>query len=167
MSKMTEDNLKAAYAGESQAHMRYLVFSEQASREGKANVARLFQAIAYAEQVHATNHYRTLGSIKSTGENLGVAIEGETYEVTEMYPAFLSVAQLQGEKKAQTSFNYAYQAEQVHAKMYQGAKEAMEAGRDMKLGTVQICSVCGYTLEGEAPDYCPICGAKKSSFRAF
>jgi len=167
MRKMTEDNLKAAFAGESQAHMRYLAFADKAEKEGFPNVARLFRAISFAEQAHATSHLRTLGGIGSTVENLGEAIGGETYEVEEMYPSFLAVAELQGEKSAQRSMNYALEAEKIHAAMYQQARQAVQAGQDVALGTVYICEVCGYTVEGQVPDRCPICNAPKEKFRAF
>jgi len=164
---MTEENLNSAYAGESKAHMRYLIFAERAERDKFPNVARLFRAIAFAEQAHATNHYRALGQIRSTSENLGAAIEGETFEVQEMYPAYRAVAELQGEKRALTAMDYALDAEKIHAAMYQEAKEAVDGGRDMELGTIQICSVCGHTLVGEAPERCPICNAKKDAYVAF
>ena len=164
---MTEQNLNAAYAGESMAHMRYLIFADQAEKEGKSNIARLFRAISHAERVHATNHFRNLGSIRSTPENLGAAIEGEEFEVEEMYPAYLAVAETQGESGAKRSYNYALQAEKIHASMYREAKEKAEAGEDIQIGTVYICPVCGYTVEGEAPDRCPVCGARKESFKAY
>jgi len=167
MHKMTEDNLKAAFAGESQAHMKYLIFADKAEKEGFPNVARLFRAISYAEQVHATSHFRTLGSIASTSENLVVAIGGENYEVDEMYPAFLAVATAQEEKSAQRSMNYALEAEKIHAAMYQEARQSVQAGKDLDLGTVHICEICGYTVEGEPPDRCPVCNAPRDRFRAF
>ncbi len=167
MRRMTEGNLKAAFAGESQAHMRYLIFAEAAEREGKPNIARLFRAIAYAEKVHAQNHLRELGMIKGTPENLAEAIAGETFEVEEMYPAYKAVAELQGEKGAQRSTHYALEAEKIHAQMYRKAKEAAEKGRDIELRTVYICPVCGYTVEGEAPEYCPVCGAPREKFESF
>lgn len=114
---MTESNLRSAFAGESQAHMRYLIFADRAEKEGYANVARLFRAIAYAEQVHATNHYRELGDINVSPQNLQVAIDGESWEVEEMYPAYLAVAQLQEEKGAQRSMGYALEAEKIHAQI--------------------------------------------------
>jgi rubrerythrin len=147
--------------------MRYLIFAEKAEREGFPNVARLFRAIAYAEQVHATNHYNVLGVIRGTADNLQVAINGETYEVNEMYPAYKAVAELQEEKGAQVSTNAALQAEKVHAGMYQKAKQGVERKEDIALGAVFICEVCGYTVEGSAPDRCPICGASKEKFRKF
>lgn len=167
MRKMTEDNLKSAFAGESQAHMRYLIFSTVAKEEGRQNLSRLFQAIALAEQVHATNHLKALAGVGQSAENLDVAIGGETYEVEEMYPAFLAVAELQGESGARKSNNYALQAEKVHAAMYQEAKQAILEGKDISIGPIQICPDCGYTIAGEAPERCPICGAKGMKFRAF
>ena len=167
MHKMTQANLEAAFAGESQAHMRYLIFADRAEREGFPNVARLFQAIAYAEQVHATTHFRTLGNIGKTTENLGAAIGGETHEVEEMYPAFAAVAELQEEKSAIRSNNWALEAEQVHAEMYGGAKTAVETGKDADVGQVYVCSVCGWTGEGEPPDVCPLCKAKREKFVTF
>jgi len=145
---MTRRNLEDAYSGESQAHMRYLIFAEVAEKEGKPNIARLFRAIAFAEQVHAANHYRVLGKVGSTSENLDMAIGGETFEVEEMYPVYNN-------------------AEKIHAKMYTQAKEAALQGRDLEIGDVYICPVCGYTVEGSAPDHCPVCGAPKSQFKAF
>lgn len=165
--KMTQQNLESAYSGESQAHMRYLIFSEVAEREGKPNIARLFKAISFAEQVHATNHYRNLGNINDTVKNLDMAIGGETFEVEEMYPSYDAVAKLQEEKEAARGIHYALEAEKIHAEMYRKAKEAALQGKDMELGTVYICPVCGYTVEGEAPQFCPVCGAPKEKFKGF
>ncbi|MFN3346504.1 MAG: rubrerythrin family protein [Candidatus Bipolaricaulaceae bacterium] len=167
MRKMTEENLKAAFAGQSQAHMRYLIFAEAAEKEGKPNLARLFRAIAYAEQVHATNHYRELGMIRDSPANLDVAIAGETYEVEEMYPAFIAVAELQKEGGAKRAFHFAIEAEKIHAELYRKAKAAAEKGVDVQLGKIHICPVCGHTVEGEPPEHCPICGAPKEKYKAF
>jgi len=164
---MTESNLKGAFAGESQAHMRYLIFAERAEKEGYANLARLFRAIAYAEQIHATNHYKELRGIKTSAENLQAAIDGETYEVNEMYPAYRAVAQLQEEKGAQRSMGYALEAEKIHATMYTEAKEATKAGKDIEIGAIYICSVCGHTVEGEPPERCPVCSAKREKYVKF
>ena len=167
MRKMSEDNLKNAFAGESQAHMRYIIFAKKAEEEGFPNVSRLFKAISYAEQVHATNHFDVLGMIRGSTDNLQTAIDGETYEVNEMYPAFNTVAKLQEEKGAQRTTDWALQAEKIHASMYQKARQAVESSKDIKLGTVYICDSCGYTVEGEAPNRCPVCGATKEKFRKF
>ncbi|MGB9659673.1 MAG: rubrerythrin family protein, partial [Nitrososphaerales archaeon] len=117
MRRMTEGNLKSAFSGESQAHMKYLIFADKAEEEGYPNVAKLFRAIAYAEKVHATNHLDALGNIKGSSENLQVAIDGENFEVNDMYPAYKAVAELEGEKIAQRSFYWALQAEKVHSGM--------------------------------------------------
>ena len=167
MRKMTRANLEAAFAGESQAHMRYLIFADKAEKEGRPNVARLFRAIAFAEQVHATNHYRALGLVNDSSANLQAAIEGETFEVEEMYPAYRAVADLQEEKGASRSMGWAMEAEKVHADMYAKARQAVLAGKDAEVGELYICEVCGWTVEGEPPEKCPLCGAKREKFRKF
>jgi len=167
MRKMTEENLKAAFAGESQAHVKYLNFSEKAKREGKANVARLFAAASFAEQVHASAHLRVLKGISSTSENLEAAAAGEGFEVDEMYPAYIAVAEAQGEAGARGSFSRAMEAEKVHRRLYEHAKEAVDAGKDAGIAAVWVCAACGYTTDGEVPDECPLCGAPKERFAEF
>ena len=167
MHKMTGANQKAAFSGESQAHMKYLIFADRAEQEGLPEVARLFRAVSYAEQVHATAHLRVLGDVGQTAENLEAAIAGETYEVDEMYPAFSAVAELQEEKAAVRANNWALEAEKVHAGLYEQARQAVLTGKDTSLGEVHICSVCGWTVEGDAPDKCPLCGAPKLKFKVF
>jgi rubrerythrin len=167
MRKMTEENLKASLAGESQAHIKYLAFSAKADKEGKPNIGRLFQAISYAEQVHATNHLRELGGIGDTVANLTAAIGGEIFEVEEMYAAYLEVADAQGEKGAQRSMTYAIEAEKIHANLYSDAKKDAEAGKDAEIGKIYVCPVCGFTHIGEPPDRCPVCNTKKDVFKAF
>jgi len=165
--KMTEKFLNEAFAGESMAYMRYQHFADKAEEEGLAETARMFRAIAYAERVHAGNHYQVLGQINSTSQNIQTCIEGETYEIEEMYPAFNATAKLQDEDGAVRSTYYALEAEKIHAEWYKKAKEAVDAGNDVSMGTIQICSICGHTREGEAPDKCPICGASKDKFKQF
>ncbi|MFH1943346.1 MAG: rubrerythrin family protein [bacterium] len=167
MKKMTEKNLKDAFAGESQAHIKYLIFAKKAEEEGKPNVARLFRAIAFAEQVHAANHFKTLGDLGETADNLQAAIDGENFEVEEMYPAYDAVAKLQDEKGAIRSVHYAIEAEKIHAAMYTEAKQAVKEGKDFDVGDVFICPVCGYTAEGNAPESCPVCGVPKKKFIKF
>jgi len=167
MRKMTEKSLNEAFAGESMAHMKYLIFSEVAEKEGYSNVARLFKAIAYSEFVHAKNHARNLAMIKETTDNLQSAIDGETFEVKEMYPAYDAIAELQDEKNAQTGIKYALEAEKIHAGLYQEAKQAVQSGKDIDIGEIYICPICGYTHVGDAPDRCPICGASGREFKKF
>ncbi len=167
MKKMTQKNLSDAFAGESQAHMKYLAFADKAEKEGHKDVARLFRAIAYAEQVHATNHLKELGLLGDTKDNLLTAREGENFEIEEMYPAYKAVAELQEEKGALRSINYALEAEKLHRELYDNAKKDLENGKEVKLDKIYICPVCGYTVVGEAPEKCPVCGAPKSSFKEF
>ncbi len=168
MRAMTKANLEAAFAGESQAHMKYTIYAEKAEREGFPKVAKLFRAIAYAERVHATNHFRALENIHSTAENLGAAAGGENYEVDEMYPAFAVVAELQNEKTAQRSIHYAVEAEKIHEVMYKDAKAQVEQGKDIADEKVWVCPVCGHTHIGpEAPDECPVCKLKKDKYKEF
>lgn len=167
MKKMTEEHLKNAYSGESQAHMKYLAFADAAEKEKFSNVARLFRANSFAEQVHATNHLRALNGIGKTTANLQAAVDGENFEVEEMYPAYKVVAENQGEKMAVTMFNAAMEAEKVHAGLYKKAEAAVDEGKDLGYFPIQVCSMCGFTVEGEAPDKCPVCGAPKEKFIRF
>ena len=181
MHDMTATNLRSAYGGESMAHMRYLAWGEAAENEDFPNVARLFRAISRAERSHATGHFRAMKDIDGafsvtagggfglggSSANLAGAIGGETFEINEMYPAYLAVAEAQGEPAAIRSMNFAISAEKIHVAMFTAAKEAVDAGKDMELGPVQICSVCGHTIEGDVPDKCPICGAAREKYVSF
>ncbi len=167
MGKMTESNLRAAFAGESQAHVRYLIFADKAEKEGYSNVARLFRAFSFAELIHATNHLKDLKGIGSTSENLQAAVDGERFEMEEMYPAYKAVAELQGEKGAVRSITWAMEAEKVHFQLYDQAKGAVSGGQDADIGEVHICEVCGWTGTGEKPERCPLCGAKASKIATF
>jgi rubrerythrin len=161
MSK-TEQNLKDAFAGESQANRKYLAFAKKAEQEGYLQVARLFRAAAEAETIHAHNHLRTLGGIKTTKENLEAAITGETFEFQKMYPQMIEDAKAEGQKAALNSFNYANEVEKIHAELYKKALDTLGKNAD---ADYYVCQVCGYTAEGEAPDECPVCKAKKQAFR--
>lgn len=164
MSK-TEKNLAEAFAGESQASRRYLYFAEQADKEGHPQTARLFRAAAESETVHARNHLNAMGGIGSTAENLKEAAEGENYEFTEMYPPFIAAAKEEGQKRAEVSFDFANKVEKVHHGLYQKALETLEKGQELKEEPFYVCQVCGYTVGGEAPERCPICGAPMSKFK--
>lgn len=178
---MTADFLRSAHGGESLAHMRYLIWGDMAQKEGLPKIATLFRAIAYAEQVHAGNHFReiggstadatvTAGGVFGTGktfENLQGAIDGELHEIGQMYPVYLNAAEFQGEKGAQRSFHFALEAEKIHAKLFRQAQDTAKEGRDMGFQSVYICPVCGHTVLDEAPDTCPVCGAKKEMYHKF
>ncbi len=167
MRIMTSNNLKDAFAGESQAHMKYTIFSDVAAKEGFPNTARLFKAIARAELVHARNHLKELGGIQKSAENLQTAMDGEDFEVAEMYAAYKAVAELQNEKGAVRTTNYALEAEKIHSEMYNQAKKTVAGGKDIEVGTIHVCEVCGHTVDGDAPDVCPVCSAPRSQFTAF
>src|SRR5690554_1876694 len=167
MRKMTEQNLRDAFSGESQAHMKYQIYGAVADKEGFPNVAKLFKAIAYAELVHARNHLKELGGIADSVANLQDAFDGETFEIEEMYPAYKAVAELQEEKGAVRSTHYALEAEKIHAQMYTDAKKVVMEKSDIEIGTIHICDICGYTVDGEIPEKCPICSAPQSKILAF
>jgi rubrerythrin len=167
MHAMMEKFLTDAFAGESMAHMRYQHFADKAEAEGFPEMARMFRAISFAERVHAGNHYRALGQLNETAKNIQVCIDGENYEIDEMYPVFNETAKFQNEPQAEQSTRYALEAEKIHSAWYTSAKQSIEGGKDVEVGAIQICSVCGHTREGEAPDRCPICGSPKSAFREF
>jgi rubrerythrin len=160
----TQENLATAFSGESQADRKYLAFAKQADREGFPQIARLFRAASAAETVHALNHLRIMGGVKSTSENLQEAIESETFEFTKMYPEYLEVAGEEGERQASWSFNVANQVEKIHAGLYNAAAEAVKNGKDLKQVDYYVCQVCGNTVENEPPERCPICNAPEKSF---
>jgi rubrerythrin len=160
----TDQNLKDAFAGESQANRMYLAFAQKADEEGLTQVAKLFRAAAQAETVHALNHLQVMGQVKSTLDNLGTAVSGETYEFKKMYPDFIAEAKKEGNKKAEVSFNYANQVEQIHANLYQKALEALKNKKEPAKADYWVCPVCGNTFEGSTPDNCPICATAKEKF---
>jgi rubrerythrin len=162
MSK-TEQSLKEAFAGESQANRKYLAFAVKADQEGYPQVGRLFRAAAEAETVHAHNHLRVLKGIKSTKENLQEAIEGETHEFKKMYPEMIETAKAEGQKDAVRSFNFANEVEKVHAQLYQKLLDGL--GKPQENYPFYICPVCGYTAEKTPPGTCPVCGAKGEMFK--
>lgn len=181
MKQMTEQHLINAFGGESQAHMRYLHFADQADKENFPNIARLFRAISHAEYVHAGDHYRELKHLEGgfvansmaafgpgdTKKNLRLAIMGENFEITEMYPVYIEVAKFQGEKGAQRTFTWALGTEKMHKMLFEKGREEVDKNKDADMGPIQVCKICGYTLEGDAPDKCPLCEATKKDFITF
>jgi rubrerythrin len=159
----TEANLKEAFAGESQANRKYMAFAKKAEQEGFANIARLFRTAAEAETIHAMGHLNSMDAVKSTVENLKVAVAGETYEYKEMYPPMLAQAQTENHK-GKRMFGYAVQAEAVHAELYRLALEAVSEGKDLAEAKFYLCPVCGHIEMGNPPDACPICGVKGEKY---
>jgi rubrerythrin len=161
----SNENLQAAFAGESQASRKYLYFSEKAEKDGQPQIAKLFRAASEAETVHARNHLKAMAGVGTTEENLKAAISGEHEEFTGMYPGFIKIAQDEKNSKAEITFNWANKVEKVHHGLYQQALSDFKAGKKIENKTIYVCPVCGNTMEGDAPDKCPICGALKAQFK--
>jgi rubrerythrin len=159
----SEEYLKEAFAGESQANRKYLAYAAKADQEGYPQVARMFRAAAEAETVHAHNHLRVLKGVRSTKENLEDAIAGETHEFKSMYPEMLQGAKAEGNKEAERTFDYANEVEKIHAQLYQ--KQLDTLGSSQETYPYYVCPVCGYTAEKGAPGACPVCGAKGTLFK--
>ncbi|MBM7624742.1 rubrerythrin family protein [Sporohalobacter salinus] len=180
-NEITAENLRSAFGGESQAYQRYKIWGSKAKEDGFPKVEVLFNAIAYAEEVHANNHFTAHANIEgdflvassagfglgSTVENLTGAIAGENFEIEQMYPSYHLVAQNQEETEAAKSFYYALEAEKIHSQLYTEAKKAVEAGNDYELDYISVCENCGHTVKDDTPEECPICGAKKAKFKEF
>ncbi len=158
----TMKNLEAAFSGESQANRKYLAFAKKAEEDGFPQVAKLFRAAAEAETIHAHTHLKTMGGIGSTEENLRMAVEGETYEFTSMYPSFIEDAGVEGQKQAERSFRLANEAEKVHAGLFIKAAKEPFMGKEFDY---HLCTVCGHIAEGAAPSVCPLCGAADKAYR--
>jgi len=167
VKKMTHEFLSAAFAGESQAHMKYAIFAEEAAKKGLKKLANLFKAISHAEYVHAKAHFVAMKKLGDAAANIQGALDGECFEIDEMYPVYHATAKLQGEKDAERTTHYAMEAEKIHAKQYTHALDLVKGGKDYDADSVYICEICGHTEEGHAPDKCPVCNAKKDLFKAF
>jgi rubrerythrin len=157
------DNLKEAFAGESQAFRKYSSYAKKAEQEGMPNIAKLFRTAAEAERIHAEGHLKAMGGVNSTVENLQDAIAGETFEYTEMYPPMLELAESDGHR-AKLMFGYALKAEAGHAEVYKQALEAAQRGEDLAESRIYLCPVCGHIEFGSPPDECPVCKAKGKVF---
>jgi len=181
MHDMTAMHLRSAYGGESMAHMRYKIWGDRAGKDGFPNVARLFLASSHSEHIHAWNHFLQLRNepgaglvtsgagfgLGSTAENLQAAVNGERFEIEEMYPVYQAAAELQAEDGAARSFLFAIAAEKVHADLFTSANEAVSGGLDLDIDEIHVCDMCGFMVEGAAPDTCPMCGASKDKFIQF
>lgn len=163
----TDDNLKEAFAGESQANRKYLAFSKKAADEKLQMVSRLYQAVAAAETIHALKHLQVMNGVSSTLDNLKEAVAGEHYEFTEMYPGFIAEADQEGNKPARFAFHFANEAEKAHYGLFEKALKAVQQSQDYPAESFYLCPVCGYVHENEAPEKCPICGTPGSRFEKY
>jgi rubrerythrin len=160
----SDDFLKDAFAGESQANRRYMAFAVKADQEGYPQAARLFRAASEAEAVHAANHLRAQKGVKGTKENLREAIAGETHEFKEMYPEMIDASKVEGNRIAERTFTYANEVEKVHARLYHDMLEHLEESSKESY-PYYVCPVCGLTAEKEPPEVCPVCGARGDLFK--
>ena len=159
----TQNNLKEAFAGESQANRKYLAFAEKAQQEGYSQVAKLFRAVADAETVHAMNHLRVMDAIGSTADNLKTAIFGEDAEFQTMYPDFIEGAKAEkASNEVIMSFDMANKVEKIHSGLYNEALDNLGKNEQVEY---YVCQVCGNTVKDNPPDKCPICNAPKEMFK--
>ena len=161
----TDDNLQEAFAGESQANRRYIFFADKADKEGYPQIARLFRAAAEAETVHARNHFNAMDGVGSTKANLNAGIIGEHHEFTAMYPRFIEQARADQYRRAEVTFDWANKVEEIHHGLFEAVLKGLDSGESMKDEPYFVCQGCGNTVEGEAPETCPICGAPRSAFK--
>lgn len=157
----TMDNLKNAFAGESQANRKYLAYAKRADQDNLPGVAKLFRAAAHAETIHAHNHLRAMGGIGDTVTNLKDAVGGENFEFTKMYPPYVEEAKKEGHAAAERSFAGAMAVEKTHFDLYSAALASAQTGKDIAAKTFYVCPVCGHTVADGHPDKCPVCGAVK------
>eukprot|EP00771_Trimastix_marina_P002406 gnl/Trimastix_PCT/354.p1 GENE.gnl/Trimastix_PCT/354~~gnl/Trimastix_PCT/354.p1 ORF type:complete len:184 (-),score=65.03 gnl/Trimastix_PCT/354:49-552(-) len=161
----TEKSLYEALAGECQANRKYEMFAEKATRDGFANIGKLFRAASAAEAIHAKRILNILLKSNTTEQNLESAIAGETYEFTEMYPQMEQRAEAEGRRDARTVFNQNSRAERIHANLYNQALEALRRGVDFEGQKIYLCPFCGHLEVGNPPERCPICGLKGENFQ--
>jgi rubrerythrin len=163
----TEENLKSAFAGESQARNKYDYFAKVARKEGYHYIAKIFEKTALNEKQHAKDEFKMLEGIGDTRSNLKAAIEGEHYETIEMYPTFAREAEEEGNKEAARLFIQIAKVEEQHRNQYKKILDMLEKGtlykRDKSIKWV--CSKCGYVHEGqEPPAMCPTCQHPREYF---
>ena len=163
----TEENIKAAFAGESQARNKYTYFAEVAKQEGYHYIAKIFEETAANEMEHAREHFKLLKGVGTTAENLEAAISGEHYETVEMYPTFAKEAEDEGNQEATILFKMIGRIEEKHRERYKRLLDMVKNGgvfrREQPIKWK--CSVCGYTVEGtEPPPKCPACKNPKEFY---
>lgn len=164
MDERIKKAMQEAFTGEAKAALRLKVFAKKADEEGFSQIARLFRAIAFSEEIHGERALRIARDIGTTEENLKESFEKETNVAGLAYENYLKLAYALQDKGAQWHFTASRDVEEVHAKLYRKALADMIGDRDPDY---YICTVCGYISEGEAPEICPVCGAKKEKFFHF
>lgn len=156
--------LLSAFAGEAQATHRFLAYAKKALSEAQPQIATLFRALAAAETVHAANHLRNSGEIKSTLENLTQSINEETLTAVILYPQYRALSQKEGNLGAEWSLSVAAQVEQIHVQLLQQAFNALQNHNTLPTVEYYVCQVCGHTIQETAPDKCPVCMAPRAQY---
>ncbi len=164
MGEKTQRNLYEAFVGEAKAHFRLLAYAEKAEQEELPQIAALFRAVAEAERVHTVRNLKLLGEVvvEDTEANLQASFQREEKAGGVYYPQFIREAEEEGDKRAAVSFSQARDVEERHAALYKHALRHMIAETRP---IYYVCEVCGYVAEGEPPDRCPICNAKREQFK--
>ena len=164
----TEANLKAAFAGESEARNKYTYFASKARKEGYNQIAELFLATADNEKEHAKLWFKLLGGISDTMQNLEDAAAGENYEWTDMYATFAKEAREEGFEEIALQFEGVAKIEKEHEERYRKLLANVKNGEVFKKGSVVIweCGNCGHIVVGtEAPEVCAVCAHPRAHFR--
>lgn len=164
MDEKIRNVLNLAYVGEAKAALRLRVYAQKAEAEGYKQMAKLFNVIAFSEEIHGARALRVLREIKSTEENLAASFESEKQVAEVAYDKFVKLAEEAGDKEALLQFSQSKDVEETHAKLY---KQAMSHFMEERETDYYVCKVCGYVADGTMPDECPVCGAKKEQFVAF
>jgi rubrerythrin len=165
MADSTDKNIQEAFRGESRANRLYTIYAERAEEDGYPQVARLFRAVAEAENIHARNHLNALDGVGRTKDNLFAASLGEQEEYKRMYPIYIEVAEEERSDKAKRTFEWANKVEEIHYGYFEKALEAVREGKQPEETTYYVCQVCGNTVTGQPPEQCPICGAAAKAFK--
>ncbi len=163
----TEQNLRDAFSGESEARNKYTYFASVAKKEGYEQIANLFLETAENEKEHAKIYFKLLNGIGNTEQNLEAAADGENYEWTDMYENFANVADEEGFTEIATTFRNIAAIEREHEERYRKLLANLKNGEVFKKGSIVIwkCRNCGHIVVGtEAPDVCPVCNHPKSYF---
>lgn len=164
MDEKIRNALNMAYVGEAKAALRLRVYAQKAETEGYKQMAKLFNVIAFSEEIHGARALRVLREIKSTEENLAASFESEKQVAEVAYDQFVKLAEAAGDKEALLQFSQSRDVEETHAKLY---KQAMSHFMEERETDYYVCKVCGYVADAVLPDECPVCGAKKEQFVAF
>ena len=163
----TEQNLRAAFSGESEARNKYTYFASKAKKDGFEQIAAIFQKTADNEKEHAKLWFKELNGIGTTAENLAAAADGENYEWTDMYEGFAKTAEEEGFAELAAKFRLVAQIEKHHEERYRALLKNIEMQEVFKKSEVKVweCRNCGHIIVGtKAPEVCPTCIHPKSYF---